>query len=135
MGINGAIIHRFAKINPSPIIHQNVRSSIVCLYYCEYKQFMATGMLLRIERRCLLDEGNGKCNPAACRRKGREDTMIRVSAARCTFSVDGCGWGLGAGKYRASLKGMYIFKFGGQVRPVAQPAKIQLISRSQKIHP
>ena len=27
-----------------------------------------------------------------------------------------------------SLKGMYVFKFGGIVRPAAQPAQIQLIN-------
>ena len=32
MGINCAKTHRFLKINPAPIIHQNVRSSIECLY-------------------------------------------------------------------------------------------------------
>ena len=35
--------------------------------------------------------------------------------------------------YRASLKGMNVFKFGGTVQPVMRHAKRQLISPSRKI--
>ena len=38
-------------------------------------------------------------------------------------------------KYRASLKGMFVFKFGSIVRPVPRPADRQLIGHSWKVQP